>query len=127
MLAAVKQNGALLYLASEEIRNDKEVVLAAVKQWPYAIYEVGNWLWNDYDVLMAGVTSAYRSSPHMARLFLRAQSIQWFYYEVRSTMSLAAVNKHCYMNAKNEDRLTLLTEEGYRYFLIYGIVKQLRN
>ena len=46
VLEAVKQNGSALKYASEELKNDKEVVLEAVKQDGFALeydsYELQN-------------------------------------------------------------------------------------
>ena len=124
ILAAVKQDGDLLRYASEDLKNDKELVLTAVKQYSFSIHYVGDWLRHEYDVLVAGVISAYGKSPRTGHLFLQKFTEYTFKCEVRDTMSLARVNKHCYMNAKNENRLTLLTEEGLRYFLIHGFAEQ---
>jgi hypothetical protein len=51
MLAAVKQNGRALRLASAELQNDKEVVLAAVKHDGQALRYASAELWKDKEVV----------------------------------------------------------------------------
>ena len=54
MAAAAKSGWALKY-ASEELKNDKEVVLAAVAQYGYALEYASNDMKNDKEVVMAAV------------------------------------------------------------------------
>jgi hypothetical protein len=51
MLEAVKQDGNLLYHASEELKNDKEVVLKAVKKNSNSLKYASEELKNDKEVV----------------------------------------------------------------------------
>ena len=56
VLAAVTQNGWSLEYLCEELRNDKEVVLAAVKNCGMALNHASEELRNDKEVVLAAIT-----------------------------------------------------------------------
>ena len=55
VLAAVTQNGYSLQYASNELQNDREIVLAAVTQDGYALHYASNELRNNREVVLAAV------------------------------------------------------------------------
>ena len=55
VMAALKQNGYALQHASEELKGDREVVMAAVKQNGYALRQACEELKGDREVIMAAV------------------------------------------------------------------------
>ena len=56
VLAAITEDGRALEYASDELKNDKEVVLAAVTQYGRALEYASDELKNDKDVVLAAVT-----------------------------------------------------------------------
>ena len=54
-MAAVSQNGLALEYATDEMKNDKDVVLAAVQNYGRALEYASDELKNDKDVVMAAV------------------------------------------------------------------------
>lgn len=53
VLNAVKQNGSSLKLASERLQNDKDIVMTAVQQNRYALMYASKELQEDYDIQKA--------------------------------------------------------------------------
>ena len=62
---AVKQDGSILYYASQRLRSDKEIVLMPVKQSRRALQHVGRELLNDKEIVLIAIRHQGGPSPHL--------------------------------------------------------------
>ena len=66
MLAGVKVDGQILYYASKELRDDKDVVLQAVKNKGIILKYASHRLRNDKEVILAAITQDKRAKEYIA-------------------------------------------------------------
>ena len=83
VLAAVSRKGRELKLASERLKNDREVVLAAVRNDGFALDYASNELYNDREVVLAAVRNDGKALEFASRELSNDREVV-----------LAAVNQH---------------------------------